>query len=299
MFALANAGVALNGDMLDRALGSSVTLGVVVGLVAGKLLGITLLSLGATKVGQGRLPEGVGVSHLIAGAALAGIGFTVALFIAELAFDDAQLREEAKVGVLAGSFIAALLATALFQLAARRTKAKPERPVTLDRPVDPDVDHILGPVDAPLTLVEFGDYECSFCGRATGVVDELRERFGDRLRYVYRHLPVADKHPNAQLAAEAAEAASAQGRFWEMHDRLFDRQDDLNWDVVVDEAQALGLDLDHFIDDLQERVHEEHVRVDVESAHASSVRGTPTFFVGDRRHSGPWDAGSLAAALEA
>ncbi len=103
----------------------------------------------------------------------------------------------------------------------------------------------------------------------------------------------------AALAAEAAEAAGAQGRFWEMHDRLFAHQDDLGLDRAIDEPQALGLDLDRFVDDLQERVHAEHVRLDAASAEASGVHGTPAFFVGDRRHEGPWDAETLGRALEA
>ncbi|HEV2787033.1 MAG TPA: DsbA family protein, partial [Solirubrobacteraceae bacterium] len=206
-------------------------------------------------------------------------------------------RDEAKVGVLAASLIAALVATLLFRFAARRAQPVPETPVRLDRDVDPEIDHIRGRVDAPLTLVEYGDYECPFCGRATDVIDELFERLGDDLRYVYRHLPLTDQHPNAQLAAEAAEAAAAQGRFWEMHDALFDREDEVDWDAVVDTAQALGLDLDRFIDDLQERAHVEHVRLDAESAAESGVRGTPTFFVNGRRHEGEWDAESLVRTL--
>jgi Na+/H+ antiporter NhaA len=301
IFALANAGVALDGEMLDRALSSPVTLGVVLGLVAGKLVGITAFSLAAARLGIGTMPASLGRMQLTAGAALAGIGFTVALFIAELAFEDPRLREEAKVGVLAASLLAALVAAALFRLNARRDgDAPPDRPLVLSRPIDPDIDHIRGPAGAPLTLIEYGDYQCPFCGTATDVVEDLRERFGDRLRYVWRHLPLEDKHPDAAQAAEAAEAASAQGRFWEFHDRLFARgDDDVGLNAVIDEAQALGLDLDRFVDDLQEGVHNEHVRQDVESAGASGVRGTPTFFVGDRRHEGPWDADTLAAALEA
>jgi NhaA family Na+:H+ antiporter len=300
LFALANAGVALDGDMLERALGSSITLGVVAGLVVGKLVGISAAALGAQRLGLGSLPPSVGRLQLVGGAGLAGIGFTVSLFITDLAFDDPRLQEEAKVGVLVASILAALVATAVFRAAARGGDAtQPERPLTLDRPVDPDIDHVRGRVDAPLTLVEYGDYECPFCGDATDVVSDLRERFGEDLRYVFRHLPLEDKHPNARLAAEAAEAASAQGRFWEMHDRLFARQDDLGLDTVIDAAQALDLDLDRFVDDLQQGVHLEHIRLDVQSAERSGVRGTPTFFVGGRCHEGAWEAEALGAALEA
>jgi Na+/H+ antiporter NhaA len=300
IFALANAGVVIDGDSLSAAFGSSITLGVVAGLVVGKLVGISLFTAASVRIGGGELPETLGRTQVLGGAALAGIGFTVSLFVTDLAFTDPDLRDQAKIGVLFASVIAALLATLLFRVAARRGDGdRPDRPDTLDRPVDPDVDHIRGRVDAPLTLVEYGDYECPFCGRATDVVDDLFERFGDDLRYVFRHVPNPERHPNAELAAQAAEAASAQGRFWEMHERLFDRQDDLGFDRFIDEAQDLGLDLDRFVDDLQEEVHAEHVRVDADSAAASGVDGTPTFFVGDRRHEGAWDAEALARALEA
>jgi Na+:H+ antiporter, NhaA family len=299
LFALANAGVAIDGDMLSRAAQSPVTLGILLGLVVGKTVGISLASFGAVRLGLGSMPESLGRRQLVGGAALAGIGFTVSLFITDLAFDDPRLQEEAKIGVLVASLIAAVLATLLFRFAERGGEGvEPDRPATLARPVDPDLDHIRGRVDAPLTLVEYADFECPFCGRATGVVEDLLERFGDDLRYVFRHVPNDEVHPNARLAAEAAEAAGAQGLFWELHDRLFARQDELSWDVVIDEAQALGVDLDRFIDDLQEGVHRAHVDLDLESAQAGGVRGTPTFFVGDRRHEGPWDAETLGAALE-
>jgi Na+/H+ antiporter NhaA len=301
IFALANAGVELSGDSLRAAAGSAITIGVIAGLVVGKLAGITLFSLIAVRSGRGRLPENLTALPLTGGAALAGIGFTVSLFVADLAFDDPARQDAAKVGVLAASLLAALLATVLFRIAARRTDdGGSDLPETLDRPVDPSIDHIRGDEDAPLTLVEYGDYECPFCGRATDVVDELFERFGpDELRYAFRHVPNPGRHENAELAAQAAEAAGAQGRFWEMHEALFDHQDALSFDRIIDLAQELGLDLDRFIDDLQEQVHAEHVRLDAASADASGVRGTPTFFVGEQRHHGPWDADTLARALVA
>jgi Na+/H+ antiporter NhaA len=299
IFALANAGVAIDGDMIDRALGSAITLGVIAGLVGGKLLGIWLASTAAARARLGRLPDGVDGRALAGGAALAGIGFTVALFITDLAFEDQGLQEEAKVGVLVASLLAAVVAAGLFRLGPSPTEAEAGAPARLDRDVDPDVDHVRGPIDAPLTLVEYADFQCPFCGQATGVVDELRERFGDELRYVFRHLPLRERHDAAQLAAEAAEAAGAQGRFWDMHDRLFAREGEVDLDAVIDDGQALGLDLDRFVDDLQEGVHRAHVQLDVDSAAASRARGTPAFYVGGRRHEGPWDARALAAALEA
>jgi Na+/H+ antiporter NhaA len=298
VFALANAGVPLSGDTLRDAASSPVTIGVVAGLVLGKLLGILLGTGLAVRMRLGELAPGLNGLQLAGGAALSGIGFTISLFIVDLAFDDGDAAgDQARVGVLAASVLAALLGWGLFRLADRRRPEGTGRPVLLDPPVDPERDHVRGPVDAPLTLVEYGDFECPFCGRATGAVEELRERFGDRLRYVYRNLPLTDVHPYAQLAAEAAEAAAAQGRFWEMHDRLFSNQERMSPSDLLEHAAAIGLDVARFSRDLGSGRHARRVQEDVDSAEASGVEGTPTFFVGGRRHTGPYDADSLAAAL--
>ena len=300
VFALANAGVDLGGGLLGEALASPVTWGVVVGLVAGKLVGIGVGALGAVRVGLGRLPQGVAPGQTLAGAALSGIGFTVSLLIADLAFDDPQVREEAVVGVLLAAVLAVAAGWVVFRLAAvLRGERHAGLPMELDEPVDPSRDHIRGPADAPLTLVEYGDFECPFCGRATGVVSALRERFGDRLRYVFRHLPLIDVHGDAELAAVAAEAAHAQGRFWEMHDKLFARQDELELEDLLGYADELGLDVERFARDLGDERLAEHVREDVASADASGARGTPTFFIGERRHVGPYDEATLARELDA
>jgi protein-disulfide isomerase len=170
-------------------------------------------------------------------------------------------------------------------------------PMRLDPPVDDGRDHILGPVGAPLTLVEYGDFECPFCGAATHVVEELRERFGDELRYVFRHLPLADVHPHAELAAEASEAAARQGKFWEFHDRLFENQTKLQLEDLVGYAAGLELDVEEFTRALTEGRHREHVRRDSASAEASGAGRTPTFFVGGVLHMGPTDTETLSAAL--
>jgi protein-disulfide isomerase len=299
VFALANAGVDLRGGLLGDALASPVTWGVIVGLVAGKLAGIGLGVLGGQRLGLGRLPQGVGTGQALGGAALSGIGFTVSLLIVGLAFDTPALQEEATVGVLLAAALSVLTGWLVFRLAAvLRGERTAGLPMLLDRPVDPGRDHIRGPVDAPLTLVEYGDFECPFCGRATGVVRELRQRFGDRLRYVFRHLPLTDVHDHAELAARAAEAAGAQGRFWEMHDKLFSRQDELEPEDLLGYAAELGLDVERFARDLTDARHAWRVRADVASAEASGARGTPTFFVGERRHVGPYDAETLARELE-
>jgi Na+/H+ antiporter NhaA len=300
LFALANAGVNLREGALGDALSSPLTWAVVIGLVAGKAVGISTAAIGAVRLGLGRLPEGVGEGQVVGGAALSGIGFTVSLLIAGLAFDSPQLRNEAKIGVLLAAVLAVAVGWIVFKLAAvLRGEVSAGLPTVLKPPVDPARDHIRGPVDAPLTLVEFADFECPFCGRATGMVRELRKRFGDELRYVLRHLPLVDVHPHAELAAQAMEEAAAQGKFWELHDLLFDRQNELEFEDLLGYASKVGIDVEEMARALDDERHAPSVREDVISAELSGARGTPTFFVGERRHVGPYDAESLAAELEA
>jgi Na+:H+ antiporter, NhaA family len=149
-----------------------------------------------------------------------------------------------------------------------------------------------------LTLVEYGDFECPFCGRATGSIEEVRAYFGDRLRYVFRHFPLSDVHPSALQAAEASEAAAAQDRFWEMHDHLFRHQDELALPDLMRHAWTLGLDVSSFAEGLVAGRWARRVRHDVVDAEASGAQGTPTFYIGDRRHMGPHDAATLIRALE-
>ncbi len=210
LFALANAGVTLDGASLRAAAGSPVTLGVVAGLVVGKLLGILLGTGLAVGLRLGDLAPGLNGLQLAGGAALSGIGFTISLFIVDLALPDERLADQARVGVLTASVLASLLGVALLRLATRRDP-RPAELLLLDPPVDPERDHLRGPEDAPLTLVEYGDFECPFCGRSTGAIDELRELLGDRLRYVFRHAPMTGVHPHAQLAAEARRPPGRRG----------------------------------------------------------------------------------------
>ncbi|WP_069812580.1 Na+/H+ antiporter NhaA [Streptomyces sp. TP-A0874] len=300
VFALASAGVDLRGGVLSDALTSKVTWAVIIGLVLGKLLGIGGGALLPARFGLGKLPRGVGPGHVLGGGVLSGIGFTVSLLIVGLAFEDPVLRAQATVGVLMAAVLSTVLGWVSFRLAAvLRGETDADLPRTLDRPVDPATDHVKGPVDAPLTLVEYGDYECPFCAHATGVAQELRQRFGDRLRYVYRHLPLPDVHPNAELAARAAIAADTQGRFWQMHDLLFTHQHELEIDDIVGYAAQAGLDVEIFLRDLESEETAARIRADVASAEASGASGAPTFFIGDRRHTGPSDAATLARELEA
>lgn len=300
LFALANAGVDLRHGVLVEALTSRITWVVAGALVVGKLLGIGLTSLVGVRAGLGKLPAGVGMGHVFGGAALSGIGFTVALLIAGLAFRDPLLRDQAVVGVFLAALIATPLGWLIFRMTAMvRGDADADLPRFLDRPVDPDSDYIRGRPDAPLTIVEYADFECPFCARATGVAAELRERFGDDLLYAFRHLPLYDVHPHAELAAQAAVAAGAQGRFWQMHDMLFAHQDRLEFEDIVGYAADLGLDVDTFLRDLDSDETAARIRADVASAEASGARGTPTFYIGTRRHTGPHDTETLARALEA
>jgi Na+/H+ antiporter NhaA len=298
VFALANAGVDLRGGVLADSLVSTVTWGIVIGLVLGKTVGIVAGTWMSVRLRWGSLPQGVGMGHTVAGGALSGIGFTVSLLIVSLAFESEALQEQARVGVLMAAVLASLAGWAAFTFAARVLGQEDAAlPRTLSPPIDPDRDHVLGDVDAPLTLVEFLDYECPFCARVSGVGNDLRAHFGNRLRYVVRHLPLT-VHPHAELAAYAAEAASRQGRFWEMHAMLFDHQDELEIEDLAGYAGELGLDIERFLRDLEDEDLQRRVAGHVASAEASGVRGTPTFFIGDQRHIGPHDTRTLVAALE-
>lgn len=303
LFALANAGTHISADILSSAVRSPITLGIVVGYVAGKPIGILTASWLATRKRFGlRLP--VGWANLFGGATLAGVGFTVSLLVATLAFDGQDLTD-AKLGILGAALGATVLGSSYFtilrrapqELRARLALGRADEIVDLAVPVDPDRDHIRGPEDAPVTLVEYGDFECPYCGRAEPVLRDLVGEFGDELRFVFRDLPLTDVHPRAQLAAEASEAAAAQGKYWEMHDLLFEHQDALTPQDLIRYAQELGLDVDRFRDELRRRVYLPGISEDVESADESNVAGTPTFFINGRRHHGSYDEESLAEAV--
>jgi protein-disulfide isomerase len=161
--------------------------------------------------------------------------------------------------------------------------------------VDTEHDHVRGPLDAPITVIEFGDFQCPYCGRAEPVVRDLLT--DTDVRYVWRHLPLTDVHPQAQLAAEAAEAAGEQDAFWEMHDLLLARQDHLRLADLLRYAEELGLNSKRLHDDLKRRRHESRVARDIESADLSGVAGTPTFFINGQRHHGAFDLATLSAAV--
>jgi protein-disulfide isomerase len=305
LFALANAGIQIDGGFLARGFRSPITLGILVGYVVGKPLGIVGGTWLATRLSRGRLRPSVGWAAVAGGGTIAGIGFTVSLLIATIAFHGREL-EEAKLGILSSAVAASAVTWLLFRavrLLPRLVRARvligtadPLTDLYLD--VDPERDHVRGPLDAPVTFVEYGDFECPFCGQAEPVLRELLHDFAD-VRYVWRHLPLNDVHPHAQLAAEASEAAAEQGAFWELHDLLLDHQDALEPDDLVGYADELGLDVERFADDLRERAGAMRVADDVDSADLSGVSGTPTFFVNGRRHYGAYDIATLSAAVRA
>ena len=158
-------------------------------------------------------------------------------------------------------------------------------------------DHIQGTDDATITLVEYGDYECPHCGRAYPIVKAVQRHFGPKLRFVFRNFPLNEAHPHAEAAAETAEAAAAQGRFWEMHDLLFENQRALAFDDLVVYATNAGLDVTRYVGELKERVHLPRVKEDFTSGVRSGVNGTPTFFINGARFDGNWDAAGLIAAI--
>jgi Na+/H+ antiporter NhaA len=305
LFALANAGIAVNGSFLARAYASPVTLGILLGYVVGKPAGTVGAAWLLSRVSRGRIRPPVGWAAVTGAGVIAGIGFIVSLLIASLAFHGPQLAE-AKVGVLSAAVCASALTWVVFRVTAMLPKRLRLRAllgtadtiIDLAVPVDPERDHVRGPDKSPVTLVEYGDFECPYCGQAEPVMRELLAGYGD-LRYVWRHLPLTDVHPRALLAADGAEAAARQGKFWEMHDQLLDHQGALTaWDLLR-YAGELGMDTGQFTRDLRDRAGAAKIAADVDSADLSGVSGTPTFFINGRRHYGAYDIGTLSDAVRA
>jgi Na+/H+ antiporter NhaA len=303
LFALANAGIPIQGDFLAQAYRSPITLGIIAAYVLGKPVGVLAGSWVVTRVTAGRMRPPVGWAAVAGGGTIAGIGFTVSLLIATLAFSGDEL-EEAKLGILTAALLAAGLTWVLFRITAalppaRRARAllgAAEAIVDLADPVDADRDHVRGPGDAPITLVEYADFECPYCGQAEPIVRELLADFGD-IRYVWRHLPLRDVHPHAQFAAEAAEAAARQGAFWAMHDLLLEHQGELRAPDLIGYAEQLGLDVTRFTTDLHRHAGAARVAQDVASADLGGVSGTPTFFLNGRRLHGAYDIETLSNAV--
>lgn len=303
LFGLANAGISIKPSFLRHALTSPITLGVLLGYVVGKPIAVFGTSWLLTRFSGGRMRPAVGWAAVLGSGTIAGIGFTVSFLIATLAFQGPELAE-AKLGVLTAALVASLITWAVFRVtallpAASRAVAllgQVAQLVDLVEPVDPERDHIRGAAQGSVTVVEYGDFQCPYCGQAEPVIRELIT--DDDIRYVWRHLPLTDVHPQAQLAALAAEAAHAQGAFWPMHDLLLDRQDQLRVVDLLAHADELGLDREKFHEDLRRHMAAARIAQDVESADLSGVSGTPTFFINGRRHYGAYDVPTLTAAIK-
>lgn len=279
------------------------TLGIVCAFAVGKPVAVLTASWLSARFSHGRLRPPVGWGAVAAGGTIAGAGFTVSLLIATLAFDGEQL-ENAKIGILTALLCAFTLTWAVSAVIGllpkrRRNRAllgTAESIVDLAVPVDPELDKIRGPLAAPVTVVEYGDFDCPYCGKAEPVIRELLADFGD-VRYVWRHMPLTDVHPGAMLGAEASEAAHDQGAFWEMHDLLLAREGTLRFTDALGFAADLGLDTERFERQLRRHKGAGRIADDVDSADLSGVSGTPTFFINGRRHHGAYDIGHLSAAV--
>lgn len=306
LFALANAGIHITSKLMSDAISSPITWGILLGYVVGKPIGVFTGSWIASRPAFHGPRSPISEPVLLTAGACAGIGFTVSLLVSSLAFTGTEL-DEAKLGALCTVLVAPAVAWALTRLIrklpeglrARQVARTAEDILDLTADVDPDYDHIRGPDDAPVTLVEYGDFECPYCGMAESTIRELLASHGDDVRYVWRHLPLNDVHLSAQLAAEASEAAAAQGKFWEMYDILLGHQGEFTPRDLTGYATQLGLDVDRFKDELRRREYARRVSEDVASADESGVSGTPTFFINGRRHYGVYDIDTLTEAVGA
>ncbi|QPZ39590.1 Na+/H+ antiporter NhaA [Paramicrobacterium chengjingii] len=298
LFALANAGVRITGEILIDAVRSPIMWGIVVGLVVGKFVGIfgAIWLMKFFRIGS--LGPGLTLQRIAGGSLLSGIGFTISLFIVDLAIADPEVQNIARVGVLTASLISFALAAIFFRISDRLMPTT-DAGRLLVRPIDATRDHVYGPADAKYTLVEYGDFQCEFCLKATGAVSEVQRELGNDVRYVWRHAPLASYHPNAVAAAEAAEAAHRQGKFGEFMRSLFADQEHQQPADMLRRADELGLDTEQFESDLSSAEVAARVQDDALDAEAMEISAVPTFFVNGVRHVGPFDAASLIRSLQA
>ena len=304
LFALANAGVQLTGPQAEAAFTSPFTWSIVAAYLVGKPVGVVLTSAAVAMIGRAKVTVPVGWASVMGSGTVAGTAFTVSLLIANLAFTGERL-EQARVAVLLTIGGSALTTFVVFAATrtlepmrrARALNGDAEMLLDLTTPVDPARDHVRGPDDALVTIVEYGDFECPSCGRAEKSLGA--GPLGGDVRLVWRHLPIPEVHPHAALAAQAAEAAAAQGKFWEFHDVLLTHQDRLRVEDLRRYAQQLGMDQVRFLREIRTGKYAHRVAQDVASADASDVSGTPTFFINGRRHYGSHDAKTLIRVVQA
>ena len=298
VFALSNAGVIISGETLQHAFKSPLTWGIIAGLVGGKYLGVFGASIIATKLRIGELAQCLAYRHINAGSMLTGIGFTISLFIIDLAIKDETAQSDARIGVLTASILAAIIGmVALVLTAAYDARHAPER-TRLNRSIDPKRDHILGDPNAPLTLVEYAQLG----GVDDTTVEEVvRDYFGDDLRFVFRHNPMGDEA--AERAAEALEAVHAQSPELFNYARTelsrLCEEEELDSRVIRRAAVDVGSNLPRLEKDMRQRTYLSRVHDDADDALGMGLTSTPTFFIGDEIYEGPIESNAIIAALEA
>ncbi|MFE2642665.1 Na+/H+ antiporter NhaA [Streptomyces nigra] len=304
LFAFANAGIHIDGRLLAQAATAPVTIGIVMAYVLGKPLAVIVGSWLVAHSSRGRLSVPVGWGAVLGSGTLAGVGFTVSLLIATLAFSGQQL-DQAKIGILVAATLSTVTSWAVYHVIGLLPSTRRHNVLLgdstplddLDDAVNTDLDHVRGIVDAPITVLEYGDFECPYCSEIEPATRHMLTSQPD-VRYVWRHLPLTDVHPHALLAAEAAEAAASQGAFWDMHTILLNHQDRLALPSLLSYAEELGLDSDRFKNELLSGTHRKRVDRHIASADANGVSGTPTFFINGKRYQGRHEPKALSDAIQ-
>lgn len=298
LFALANAGVRVDAATLAEAARSPLTWGIIAALVVGKPVAVVGTVFAISRVRPGLLPAGVSLRHVVAVGLLSGVGFTLSLFIAELAFADPRTLQLAHIGILAASLVAVTAGGAALVVLGWMQRRGPSSETMLPRAVDPDREHTVGPDDAPLSLVEYGDLSADFDIGRTGVLTELRARFGQDLQYTFRHAASAVDGTIGYDAALASEAAARQGRFAPFREALSSASTPITVQDIRNAASLAGVNIRLFDRQRTEAPARERVRRDVDEARRADLRRVPALFIGGRLYQGATDARSLIDALE-
>ena len=303
LFALANLGIRVDSAALHRAFASPVTWGIMIGLLIGKPLAYAVVPWTWRVLSRGRLMPPVEIGEVLTAGAVSSMGFTITVLVATVALHGADF-EDAVLGALVALVLAPILGTAVSRLPRllpdplSNALKRPGAPMLVDLASEVgEDDHIRGRRDAGVTIVEYGDFQCPFCGRAEASLAAVLHELPADVRYVWRHLPLTDVHPAAWRAALASEAADAQDAFWPMHDALLANRADLEELDLVALAASLGLDTGQFVSDLESGRTAQKVAADVESARLSDVAGTPTLFINGVRHQGDYSPEALLAAV--
>jgi len=292
LFALANAGVRITADSLQDAFASQLTWGIIIGLVVGKTAAITIATAIMSRVRPGAL-GGLRMPQLFGLSVLAGMGFTISLFVAELAFDDPESLSRAQIGILAATVLAALLGAAVFAILSAAERRRGDVRDRLVRPLDPRRDPVLGDAArARTTVVEYGDVSSAFAATSEEMRREMAQRFGVGVAYTFRHAATAT--PGVALAGEAA---SEQGRFWEMRDALLSEAPVESDRQLLRAASRAGLNLRRFRADVARGAGSARVAEDAADAEAMLLSDTPAFFIDGVRYRGPIDADAINAAV--